>query len=373
MPPRRTPPELGSPLARTLRGRGAAENPTNRFEKLAVELDPDADEPGDVCDADDPAPIATEFLRDASRSIVARNQSPDVGFDASVNPYRGCEHGCTYCYARPTHELLGLSAGLDFETRILVKPDAPALLRRELASPRWRPEVVALSGVTDCYQPVEAKLRLTRGCLEVLAEFRNPAVVVTKNGLVARDADLLAELARHDAASVLVSVTTLDPELRRALEPRASSPERRLAAIRALHDAGVPVGVLVAPIIPGLNDHEIPAILAAAAEAGAGFAGKVVLRLPHAVAPLFEAWLRRHRPERADHVLARIRDVREGRINDPRFGTRMRGTGEYADQIHALFEVAARRAGLAREGPELSTAAFRRPAVGGQLGLFADE
>jgi DNA repair photolyase len=273
------------------------------------------------------------------------------------------------CYARPTHEYLGFSAGLDFETRILVKEDAPELLREALSSPRWQPRVVALSGVTDAYQPIEAKLRLTRRCLAVFAAFRNPVAIITKSALVARDADLLAELAAHGAASVHVSITTLDDALRRALEPRASSPRRRLAAIETLAKAGVPVGVMCAPVIPGLNDAEIPAILSAAARAGAQRASHVLLRLPHGVAELFDAWLARHRPERRDRVMARIREVRGGRLNDPRFHSRMRGEGVYADQIHALFALACRRAGLAGERAPLSTAAFRRPG-GTQLQLL---
>ncbi|HXK25204.1 MAG TPA: PA0069 family radical SAM protein [Myxococcota bacterium] len=273
----------------------------------------------------------------------------------------GVFHGCAYCFARPTHEYLGFSAGLDFETRILVKEDAPELLRRALSSPRWEPRVVALSGVTDAYQPVEAKLRLTRRCLEVFAEFRNPVVIITKSALVARDADLLAELARHHAASVHVSVTSLDDGLRRALEPRASSPRGRLAAIETLAAAGVPVGVLSAPVIPGLNDSEIPAILSAAAEAGAREAGWVMLRLPHGVKELFESWLLRHFPDRRERVMSRLREVSGGALYDSRYHTRQRGTGVYAEQIRSLFELARRRAGLANERTTLSTAAFRRP------------
>lgn len=339
----------------TVRGRGAAGNPANRFLPLRLERDPDWDP------AQDPAP-ATQFFRDGTCSLITCNDSPDVGFDASINPYRGCEHGCIYCYARPTHEYLGFSAGLDFETRILVKERAPELLRRELSAPRWKPRVLALSGVTDCYQPIERKLQLTRRCLEVLAEFRNPVSVVTKNHLVTRDLDLLGELARHQAVEVCVSVTTLDAGLTPRLEPRTSLPRLRLAAIEALRGAGVPVGVLVAPVIPGLTDHEMPVILAAAARAGASFAGYEPLRLPLAVAGLFEDWLQRHFPERKDKVLHRIRAMRGGRLNDPRFGTRMRGEGIFAEQMAALFAVACRRAGVARTGPELSTAAFRVPA-----------
>jgi DNA repair photolyase len=343
------------------RGRGAAGNPPNRFEKLTFSPD--------VASEDDPPSPRTEFLKDASRSLITFNDSPDVGFEAGINPYRGCEHGCVYCYARPTHEYLGFSSGLDFETRILVKELAPEILRDELSSPRWTPRVLALSGNTDCYQPVERRLRLTRRCLEVLAEFRNPVAVITKNHLVTRDADLLGEMARHGAASVCVSVTTLDAGLARAMEPRTSIPERRLEAIATLAGAGVPTGVLIAPVIPGLTDHEIPAILTAAAEAGARFAGRVMLKLPHAVKDLFVDWLDRTLPERGKRVLARIRDVRGGRLNDPRFGSRQTGEGLYAGQVHALFELARRKAGLESGAPELSTAAFRRP-PGPQLRLF---
>jgi DNA repair photolyase len=274
------------------------------------------------------------------------------------------------CYARPTHEYLGFSSGLDFETKILVKEDAPERLRQELESPRWKPTVVAMSGVTDCYQPVERRLGLTRRCLEVLAEFRNPVCVITKNALVTRDADVLGALAEHRAAAVHVSVTSLDRELQRRLEPRTSPPSLRLDAVRRLNEAGVPAGVLVAPVVPGLNDHEIPAILEAAARAGAVSAGYVVLRLPHALKDLFEAWLERHVPDRKNKVLNRIRALRGGGLNDPRFGTRMSGEGVFAEQIAQLFEAGRRKAGLPDEGPALSTAAFRRPERGGQLALF---
>jgi DNA repair photolyase len=336
-----------------IRGRGAAENPGNRFERLHYQPDPDLDP------EEEPA-RQTEFLRDTSRSIIARNGSPDVGFDASINPYRGCEHGCIYCYARPTHEYLGFSAGLDFETRILVKENAPELLRHELSSPRWQPEPLAMSGVTDPYQPIERRLRLTRQCLEVLAEFRNPVYIITKNRLVTRDIDVLAELARHRATAVFLSVTSLDGVLRQKLEPRTSTPEARLAAIEELNKAGIPTGVLVAPVIPGLTDHEMPAILAAAARAGARFAGYTTLRLPFAVAPLFQAWLERHFPDRKEKVLGRIRAIRGGKLNDPRFGSRMHGEGEIAETISRMFSLACRQAGIPSKGPDLSTAAFRQ-------------
>jgi DNA repair photolyase len=266
------------------------------------------------------------------------------------------------CYARPTHEYLGLSAGLDFESKILVKEDAPELLRKELSSRRWKPEVLSMSGVTDPYQPVEKKLRITRRCLEVLAEFRNPVVMVTKNHLVTRDIDLLSELARHAAAAVAISLTTLDDDLRRIMEPRTSRPSRRLAAIEKLAGAGIPVGVMTAPVIPGLTDHELPNLISAAAQAGARFAAYTPVRLPYAVSPLFEDWLSRHFPERKEKVLNRIRSMRGGRLNDPNFGTRMRGGGVCAEQISQLFSISCRRAGIERgRFPKLSSDAFRRP------------
>src|SRR5215211_840995 len=263
------------------------------------------------------------------------------------------------CYARPNHEYLGLSAGLDFESKILVKEHAPELLRKELSSPRWEPTVLSMSGVTDPYQPVEKRLRITRRCLEVLAEFRNPVAIVTKNHLVTRDIDLLSELARYDAAVVAVSLTTLDDGLRRVMEPRTSRPTRRLSAIEALAGAGIPAGVMTAPVIPGLNDHELPALLSAAGRAGATFAAYVPVRLPYAVRPLFEDWLERHFPERKEKVLGRIRSMRGGELNDARFGSRMRGEGLLARHIAQLFSISCRRAGIG-EGrfPKLSTAAF---------------
>ena len=347
--------------------RGATENPPNRFEKIILE--PDADWNPDADDGGRPHGPRTQFFHDRSQTVIACNESPDLGFGASVNPYRGCEHGCIYCYARPTHEYLGFSSGLDFESKIMVKLDAPKLLRAELSSPKWRPQVIAMSGVTDCYQPVERRLKLTRGCLEVLAEFRNPVGIVTKNLLVTRDLDLLAELARHDAVRVYLSVTTLDADLRTILEPRTSPPPARLAAIRQLADAGVPVGVLVAPVIPALNDHEIPAILKAAAKAGATSAEFMVLRLPHAVAPLFENWLATNFPLRKEKILNQIRAMHGGKLFDPQFGRRLAGAGIFAEQIAQIFEAARRKAGIANEPRELSTKAFRRPG-GEQLALF---
>jgi len=344
-----------------LKGRGAIGNPRNRFETLEVERDEEV--PG-------PERVETELLRDTSRSIIAYNDSPDVGFDASVNPYRGCEHGCVYCYARPFHEYLGFSAGLDFESRILVKPDAPELLRKELSAPKWKPQTLAMSGVTDCYQPAERRLQITRRCLEVLADFRNPVGIITKNELVTRDVDVLQRLHEHQAAVVMISITTLDPEVARKMEPRASHPRDRLKAVERLAAAGIPVGVMVARVVPAITDHEMPRILEAAAAAGARTAGYVVMRLPGAVAGLFEVWLAEHFPDRKEKVLNRVRELRGGQLYDPRFGNRMRGEGLFADQIRATFQTFKRRYGLDQPFPELSTAAFRVPGKVEQLGLF---
>lgn len=345
------------------RGRGAVVNPPNRFVGVQLERDLDYDS------SEEPDP-RTQFIEDHAVSIVTTNDSPDLGFEASLNPYRGCEHGCAYCYARPTHEYAGYSAGLDFETRILVKMRAGELLRRELAARAWKPKVLAMSGVTDCYQPAERRFRVTRACLEVLAESRNPVGIVTKNALVARDLDLLGELARFQAVAVFVSLTTLDPQLQRVMEPRTASPRARLETMQRLAQAGVPVGVMTAPVIPALNDHELPNLLRAAADHGARYAGYVVLRLPYAVAPLFEQWLERHYPERREKVLNQLRSMREGRLNDPRFGSRMAGQGPAADRIRQWFDVGCRRAGLNATPLELSTASFRRPALDGQLDLL---
>jgi DNA repair photolyase len=366
------PDRVSAPSPRNrLIARGSAENPANRFERLAYAEDPEfVDSDPDDGDGGERRPaLRTRYYRDPSRTLLSRNESPDIGFDVSLNPYRGCLHGCSYCFARPTHEYLGLSAGLDFETHILVKEDAPALLEKALRSPRWEPETVAIGAVTDPYQPVERRLRITRRCLEMFAKYRNPCAIITKSGLVTRDIDVLRELADHDAAVVNVSITSLDDRIRRLMEPRASPPQERLRAVEALANAGIPVGVMVAPIVPGLTDHEIPALVEAAARAGARTVRPIVLRLPYGVADLFEAWLARHFPERTDKVMSRIRALRGGRRNDPRFHTRMRGEGVFADQIHALFELACRRAGVNVDPPVLSTAAFRRPG-GEQLALL---
>ena len=342
-------------------GRGAAGNPKNRFESIETVLEPQ--------DNDDVSAPHTEFFPDRSKSLIAYNDSPDVGFDASINPSRGCEHGCVYCYARPSHEYLGFSSGLDFETKIMVKEDAPELLRKELSSRAWKPQLVALSGNTDCYQPIEKKKQLTRRCLEVFLEFRNPVVIITKNFLVTRDADILAELARHDCVGVTISVTTLDHKLSSLLEPRASRPARRLAAIRILSEAGVPVGYLQAPMIPGLTDAEAPVIAAAAAQAGASFSGYVALRLPFAVKSLFEDWLERNYPQKKKKILSRVREIRGGKLNDPNFQSRMRGQGIYAEQMAELFQLARKKSGITERWPKLTTEHFRRLARD-QLSLF---
>jgi DNA repair photolyase len=352
-------------MASTFDGRGTRRNPENRYEQIHVDLDAEAD--GGEGDAREP----TLFYRDTSKSALAENDSPDVGFRFSLNPYRGCEHGCVYCYARPSHEYLSFSAGLDFERRIMIKEDAPALLRKTFLSPKWQPQVIALSGNTDCYQPVERRLELTRRCLAVFREFRNPVSIVTKSTVVTRDIDLLADLAAHGAAHVTVSITSLDPDLARRLEPRAAGPERRLETVAALSAADIPVGINVAPVIPGLNDSEIPAILQRGAGAGARSAAWILLRLPPPVDQLFIEWLQRNFPDRCERVLGRIRQCREGELSDSRFGHRMRGEGVYAQQIKALFNTAARRAGLDQPLPPLDPRAFRRPPQPGeQLALI---
>lgn len=346
-----------------LRGRAASWNPKNRFERLHVERE-------HWTDPDDPPP-KTVLFNDASKSILSYNEAPDVGFDVGLNPYRGCEHACVYCYARPTHEYLGFSAGLDFESRIMVKQDAPELLRAALSSRKWKPQVIGMSGVTDPYQPAERRLRITRRCLEVLAEYRNPVAIITKSYLVSRDVDVLLELARHHAVAVVLSVTTLDANIQRVMEPRASTPARRLGAIRLLADAGIPVGVNVAPVVPGLTDQEMPAILEAARDAGASFAGYILLRLPHGVKDIFSVWLDQHFPDRKAKVLNRVRDLRGGGLYDGRYEVRGRGEGPWADQLKALFRVTTDRLGLKRP-PVLSAESFRDPRAPGhaQTDLF---
>ena len=349
-----------------IRGRGASWSPANRFEKLHVDLN-DVDVVDVDLETEERPQRGTQYFRDETKSVITRNNSPDVGFETSLNPYRGCEHGCIYCYARPTHEYLGFSAGLDFESKIMVKTSAPELLRAELESPRWQPQTLVLSGVTDPYQPVERKLGITRGCLEVLARFRNPVAIITKNRLVTRDVDLLRDLAAYNGVAVNISVTSLDSNLQRVLEPRTSSPQARLDAIRQLRSAGIPTGVMVAPIIPGLTDHEVPKIMDACAKAGAQFAGYTIVRLPWAVAPLFEHWLEEHFPERKEKVLGRIRHLRENRLNNSQWHTRMTGEGIFAEQIASMFAISCRRNRICAR-PKLSCASFQRPTT--QLCLF---
>ena len=346
--------------SKTRTGRGAVRDLPNRFEKLAMDLDLDVvqEDPGAE---DEPLPDPkTMFLEDQSESIIVKNSSPDVGFSAGINPYRGCEHGCAYCYARPYHEYLGFSAGLEFETKIMVKRRAAELLHQELSRPKYAPQVLAMSGVTDCYQPAERKFRITRSCLEVLAEFRNPVSIITKNFLITRDIDLLKELAAFDAVHVTLSITTLNADLAAKMEPRASRPTHRLRAIELLAKAGIPVGVNVAPIIPGLNDREIPAVLEAAKAAGAREAGYTMLRLPYGVKDIFSEWLKLNYPEKLERILGAVRDVRGGKLNASGFGTRMRGEGIYAEQVRQMFHVFRERLGFAGSR-ELRMEHFRRP------------
>lgn len=344
------------------RGRGAVDNPPNRFERLEIELDEEEEHTRSL------GRRKTEFFVDASRSILSKNDSPDVGFTFSINPYRGCEHGCIYCYARPGHEFLGFSGGLDFESKILVKADAPELLRQALAKKTWTPQVVAISGVTDPYQPAERRLSLTRECLKVLSAYENPAVIVTKNHLVTRDIDILGPMAEKSLVKVMVSITSLKDSLIRDMEPRTSRPSKRLQAIEKLTEAGIPTGVMVAPVIPGLTDEELPEILAAAAKAGAIQAGYIMLRLPGLVQELFLGWLEDHYPDRAGKVTSRLRSLRKGNLTDSRFGHRMRGEGEFASVIAALFGQTVKRLGLNKES-ELDSSRFIRTKPG-QMSLF---
>ena len=356
-------------LSRPAIGRASGVNPPNRFERVHVERDLEQLDPTD--EPQEPRRVPTVFLPNESRRIISTNDSPDVPFRYSINPYRGCEHGCAYCYARPGHEYLGMNAGLDFETRILVKHDAAECLRAELADERWTGEFIALSGVTDCYQPAEREFRLTRACLEVLLEARQACGIITKNALVTRDLDLLTALAVESLVNVRLSITTLDHELARTMEPRTASPSARLRAIRELRAAGVPVAVMAAPIIPGLNDEELPAILAAAKDAGAQSAGYLLVRLPLAVRPIFEDWLGRSYPEKADRVIGLIRETRDGRMSDATWGRRMRGQGSYAEGIAKTFSVFSKKLGLDRPLTALDESKFTRPILpGGQLRLF---
>ena len=342
---------MGPPVS--IKGRGAADNPQGRFETLARNREPEADVQSR------PETVVTLHL---ARSIIARNDSPDLPFAQSINPYQGCEHGCIYCYARPSHAYLGLSPGLEFETHLFAKENAAELLRKELSRPGYRCELIALGANTDPYQPIEREHRITRGILEVLWEFRNPVGIVTKGSLIERDLDLLAPMARERLVQVFVSIGSLDGEIARTLEPRAAAPYRRVETVRRLSERGVPCGTLVAPIIPFLNDKDMEAVLEAVSEAGARMAGYTLLRLPWEVKDLFKDWLERHYPLKAKHVMARIRDMRGGRDNDPRFGSRMKGKGQFAELLAKRFEIACKRLGLNAGGRKrLDTTKFRRP------------
>ena len=352
------------------RGRGAQTNRVGRFEPQAVEAFDDG-----WCDADPPAPaIRTELRPERARTIISRNDSPDVGFDRSINTYRGCEHGCIYCYARPAHAYVGLSPGLDFESKLFFKPEAAKLLERELSKPGYKCAPIHIGGNTDVYQPSERQLRITRGVIEVLARFRHPFSVITKSALIARDVDLIAPMAAQGLARAFVSVTTLDRKLARDMEPRASTPERRLEAIRVLSDAGVRVGVGFSPVIAGLNDHEMEAVLERAYAAGAREAMMVALRLPREIHALFEEWLAAARPDRAAKVMSLVRQMRNGRANDSRFGARMVGSGPVAEILHRRFTVACNRIGLNADHPRIRTDLFAVPDVdkppAPQLDLF---
>lgn len=346
-------------------GRGAVENSTGRFESIQRETDL---ENYGYFDEEDHSLLKTKFIKDTSKSILTENKSPDLPFTYSINCYRGCEHGCAYCYARPTHEYLGHSAGLDFETIIYYKEDAPELLRANLMSKSWKPETITISGVTDCYQPAERKFELTRKCLQVLNEFKNPAAMITKNRLVLRDLDIFQEMNKYKGIFVMISITSLDADLIRVLEPRTSAPEARLKAVEELAKAGIPVGVNVAPIIPGLTDHEMPQILKRAKDAGAMMAGYTMVRLPMSVKDIFTEWLQKNRPEAAEKVLSYIMSTRDGKLNDANFGSRMRGQGLRADSIEKMFDVFCRKYGLNGKDIQLSTESFKRPE--NQLSFF---
>jgi DNA repair photolyase len=349
-----------------LRGRGAASNAAGRFEATRREA---ADDGWDL--AEETRVVRTEIRHERARSAIARNDSPDLGFDRSVNPYRGCEHGCVYCYARPTHAYLNLSPGLDFETKLIARPGIGAVLARELSAKGYQPKVIVLGSNTDPYQPAEATERVTREVIAVLRDFSHPLGITTRGSLVERDLDLLAPMAAQGLARVGISVTTLDAGLARRMEPRAPSPARRLQMIRRLAEAGVPVRVMVSPVIPGLTDHEVEAILAAAREAGAVAASSILLRLPREVSGLWQDWLAAEEPGRAAKVMARVRDLHGGKDYDPAFGTRFRGQGVWADLMRRRFETACARLGLARALPAMRTDLFRvPPAPGQQLDLF---
>ncbi len=348
------------------RGRAAGMNPAGRFEPQERVTFDDGWE-----SLEDLAPFRTEVQVERPRSVITRNESPDIPFDRSINPYRGCEHGCIYCFARPTHGFMGLSAGLDFEAKLFAKPDAPKLLERELAKPGYKPRTIAIGTNTDPYQPIEREWRIMRQILEVLDRANHPVTVVTKSALILRDLDILSSMAARGIAKVAISVTTLDRKLARTMEPRASTPTKRLEAIRALSEAGVPTGVMMAPVIPALNDHEIERVLDSAKAAGASEAGYVLLRLPLEVSPLFRDWLLQHYPDRYRHVMSLVRSMRGGKDYDAEFGKRMKGAGPYAWQISRRFEMTTKRLGLVRRGMHLRDDLFVPPDGSGvQLSLL---
>jgi DNA repair photolyase len=356
-----------SPLPPNPRGRGAASNASGRYESLVQESFDDGWPPDEAA-----PPLRTTLTAEAARAIITRNDSPDIPFEQSINPYRGCEHGCIYCYARPAHAYMGLSPGLDFESRLFFKPDAAALLERELSRPRYAPKAIHIGGNTDPYQPVERRREVTRGIIAVLARFHHPFSIITKSALICRDIDLLGPLGAAGLARAAVSVTTLDRGLARVMEPRAATPNRRLDAVRRLTAAGVPTTVMFAPVIPGLNDHELEAVLERAAAAGASGAGYVALRLPLEIKDLFEEWLAEKVPDRARRVMSLVRQMRGGKANDPRFGQRMRGEGPIADLLAQRFVAAKRRYGLDQPRPPLDLSQFTvPPKTGDQIDLFA--
>jgi DNA repair photolyase len=350
----------------SLKGRGSLSNPAGRFDRTGIEAVDDG-----WVQEETPESVATSVQADRAKGVISTNDSPDIGFDQSINPYRGCEHGCIYCYARPSHSYMGLSPGLDFETKLFYKHDAARVLEEELARPRYVCKPIMLGANTDPYQPIERRLQVTRSILTVLAKCRHPVSIVTKGALIARDIDLLADLAQQNLASVVISLTSLEVDVKRTLEPRAASPQARLKIIRQLAEAGVPTGVLVAPVVPAITDHEMENILEAAKGAGATCASYVLLRLPYEVKDLFREWLAEHYPQRASHVMSLVHDARGGRDNDPNFGTRMRGTGAYAEILRSRFKVATRRLGLnAARDIELDRTLFRPPGpAGSQLQL----
>ena len=345
-------------MRKNIKGRGSQFNLPNRFEKVYIEPSDDYDE---YFDGDEIRKIETVFFKDYSKSVLVKNESPDIGAGYSINPYRGCEHGCVYCYARPTHEYLGFSPGLDFETKIMVKHDAHILLEKEFAKKNWMPQTVLFSGNTDCYQPVERKLEITRKCLGVFLRFGNPVVIITKNALVQRDIDILKELSEQNLVRVVISITTLKKDLQRKMEPRTSSPAMRLQTMNVLSSNGITAAVNVAPIIPGLTDEEIPEILRSASENGAIYAGRIMLRLPHSVKELFSSWIRKEFPDRADKILNRIKELRGGKLYDSNFSTRLTGEGIWAETIKKIFESNCRKYGLNKNKTPMPVSHFKIP------------